>query len=330
MNLDLLAHLRRIDSSTRAEGGFAVEEIDGFANHYVGRDESGLACVLLSSSDEGSRAPIRLSGLEVQYAVPCIVRIRGAAERQQVLTVARCPSRIDEAERYFMYVMATLVELIGPSPSIHQVATGITGLAAIFQRLAGPAKESLAGLAGELVLISVSRHPVQAVLAWRSDVDERYDFAQGTLRIDVKSSLSRRRVHGFSFEQCAVPQGCRGLVVSLFIEASAGGLSLEALLRLIRLRLAGHPHAMLRLDATIADTLGADLPNALGWAFDYALARSSMAQFDLGSIPAVRGTLEVGVSQVHFVSDLSSAQQISGDFIVLESAEAGTFFPIVG
>ena len=152
---------------------------------------------------------------------------------------------------------------------------------------------------------------VSAVAAWRCDPDERYDFSAGNLRLEMKSSMTRRRVHGFSFEQCDVPSGCRGIVGSIFVERSAGGLTLEGLLDIIANRLTKAPNAMFRVQQTLAQTLGAGLPDALSFSFDFALARTELAFFELQAIPAIRGILPSFVSQVRFVSDLSAVKRLS-------------------
>lgn len=292
-------------------GVFSVAAIPGFTRHFVGRDDTGRACVLVGSADSGTRAPVRLGGLDVQYALTCAVRLGGAGENMRVLTVVTSTGATAEAERYFLHVMAALLDIIGDGPTLLDLAEAITQLAGIFQRLIGTARESVAGVVGELVLIAVATNPASAAAAWRIDPDERYDFSTGQLRLEMKSSMTRRRVHSFSFEQCDVPTGCRGVVGSIFVERSAGGLSLEGLLGIIANRLTMTPHAMFRVQQTLAQTLGTGLPDALSFSFDYALARTELAFFEIRAVPAIRGPLPPFVSQVRFASDLGATPRLS-------------------
>ncbi len=127
------------------------------------------------------------------------MRLGGEREELRVLTVVTSTGETAEAERYFLLAIAALLEIVGDDPHLLDLAEAITQLAGIFQRLTVTARESVAGVVGELVLIAVASDVVSAVAAWRCDPEERYDFSAGNLRLEMKSSKTRRRVHGFSF-----------------------------------------------------------------------------------------------------------------------------------
>jgi hypothetical protein len=313
--LDLSAQLVGLPRSI-TEGAFSVKQITGFRRHYVGRDHEGRSCILIGSTDAGVRAPLRLTGLSVQYALTCVVHVASAGEAREVLTVLTCTTPGPEAERYFLHVMGTLIELVGDDPTLHIVSEAVARIASIFQRLSLPSRANLAGLIGELVIIALAADPVSAADSWRVDVDERYDFVCGNLRLEAKSSTIRRRSHGASFEQCDIPADCIGVLASVFIERSAGGTSVRDLLGIIGTRLAAAPGMMLRLEQTLADTLGAGLLEALNFSFDLDLAGASLEFYDLSAVPAVRGVPPVGVSQIRFVTDLSGLVPLSTDQLV--------------
>ena len=84
---------------------------------------------------------------------------------------------------------------------------------------------------------------------------------------------------------------------------------------------------MVRLRTIVADTLGTDLPSALGWRFDLRLARSSLALFDLRGIPAIRGSLPDGVSGVRFTSDIDTCQPLAKSEISQMGAAARAILP---
>jgi hypothetical protein len=295
-------------SATPDPGVFRVALIPR-RQHLVGRDENGRACVLFSTRDSGIRAPLRLGGLSVQYALTCSVKL-GATNEVRVLTVVASTSDEPNDERYFLHIMAALIDLAGEEPTLVELAQAVMQIASIFQKLGNKARESIVGVAGELVIIASANDPATAISAWRIDPDERYDFSAGDLRLEVKSSTNRRRVHGFSLEQCDVPALCDCILASVFIETNSGGISIEALVNQITARLAKDPKSIMRLEDTLSRTLGSDLPSALGFSFDYALATSEIAYYDLSTIPAVRPPLLPEISQVRFTSDVSGEPQI--------------------
>ena len=307
-------------------GAFVVAAIPGFPQHLVGRDDHGRACILVASTDSGIRHPVRLGGLAVQYALRCTVRLNGLAE-ERVLSVATSTNDTSESERYFLHVMATLVEIVGQSPPLAELAEAITQLAEIFQRLSGASRESVIGIIGELLVISCASNPIAAAQAWRADPDERYDFAHGNLRLEVKSSSNRRRVHEFSLEQTDVPAGCKGVVASVFVEKSSGGFTLQDLLQLLGTVLMASPSALLRVQQTLAWTLGSELPSALPFAFDYNLAISQLSLFDLDLVPAIRRPIPGEVSRVRFTSDLEKMSPIDPVALVTECSDYAAFAP---
>jgi hypothetical protein len=68
---------------------------------------------------------------------------------------------------------------------------------------------------------------------------------------------------------------------------------------------ADDPRARLKLQSTVAGSLGSTLLAALSMRFDEVLARSTVLFFDTAAIPAIRSNVPPGVSHIRFRSDLS-------------------------
>src|SRR5262249_22737969 len=149
------------------------------------------------------------------------------------LTSIVCTNEAREVVAYFANVMESLLPFLGRNPSAQKVAETVRELVELFQKLRSPARRSLVGLVGELNVIEAARDVATAVRCWRTDPDERFDFALGGLRLDVKSSSNRQRTHEISFDQANPPIGTRGMIASIWIERMAGGVSLSDLLRMI-------------------------------------------------------------------------------------------------
>src|SRR5205814_1154775 len=119
---------------------------------------------------------------------------------------------------------------------------------------------SLLGLVGELNVLEAAKDIATAVRSWRSDAEEHFDFGNGKLRLDVKASSNRQRVHGVSFEQANPPDGTIGIIASIWIEAMAGGTSVSELLNSIERQMEDKPTEIMRLRTIVANTLGDALP----------------------------------------------------------------------
>ena len=293
----------------------------------MGRDSTGAACILLRAVAESHRAPIRLASLHVQFCLPCRIIDYGGDEITSTLTVISCRSQDPELIKYFALVAEPVVQLLGRAPAAAEIEEAVRRLIELFESLSRSTGRSVTGLFGELMVIHLSRAPQTAIRAWRSALDDRFDFAVDDVRVEVKAASDRMRAHYFSREQCMPPENTVGLVFSIFVERNGGGTSIEDLIGKIETQLGGNAELILRLRATVADTLGAATTAAMEMRFDEQLARGSLSVFDLRDVPGIRGELSPEVSQVHFRSDISRIAPISHSQLERRSARASDLLP---
>lgn len=291
----------------------AVPISDG-SEYFVGKDQHGNACflVLTTHSDETPISPIRLEALEVQFQTHCRIQKPDGSCSLGPMTVLRCVSAEIEVVQYFLLVCDTLVRTVGSRPQSRMISTFVYRLASIFERLRRPGSRLVNGLFGELYVIASSTAPVEVLDCWRIDASARFDFVIGDLRMDVKTSSGRVRAHPFSFDQCNPPSGSTGIVASMFVERVAHGLTLASLIDRIERHLGGSTELAWKLHEVVAETLGASLSAAMGCHFDEQVTRSSLRFYDVSGIPAIRGAVPSGVSNIKFESNLSGSAAIEG------------------
>lgn len=307
---------------------YSVAHIPGYPAYFIGKDNEANACLLIAAPDREAHrhVPIRLEHLEVVFEIPSVIKQAGKVT-EGTFTVVRCRANDTEVIRYFLSVGETLLRILGPSPSRAAIGDAITKLARIFQRMLSPATRSVNGLFGELFFIRQSQNPFQVLAAWRTQDSSRFDFNAGSVRLDVKTAAGRQRIHTFSYDQCNPPSGTTAIVASLFVEQTAGGISLQEIVREIETLVATNAELVLKLHDTVAETLGRSLHEALGVRFDDRLSASSLQFYDLRSIPAVRNEPPPGVSDIHFRSDLSSALQADTTRLLEREPSLADFLP---
>ena len=289
----------------RDDPKYHVRPIPVTTAHFFGRDSRGFPCLLLAASDTSPKAPFLLAGIEVRFSLPCRISLSNCREATETLTTVLCTSQDPIIQGYFAHVCETIVRIVGPQPTLQQVVDAVRRLVDLFQRLTRPTSQSVIGLFGELYVIHTSTSPATAVEAWHSAIDERFDFSIGEIRLEVKATSTRQRAHSFSLEQCLPPPATLGLLISLFVETSGGGMSFLELLERIEQQLAGKLDLILKLQEIVAEGLGVTAAAALSMRFDEKLARSSLQVYELDTIPAVREGVPDEVSQVRFRSDIS-------------------------
>lgn len=329
--MDFEAAFDRIAAPEKQHGTplYSVTSIEGLKSYLVGKDRDALACVLVATTDNTRtvQAPIRLETIEVQFDLHCQIRKGQEPAREDVFTVIRCRSVDRETVRYFLSVCETLISMVGDQPRRSGVASAVNRLVAIFRRAQAVPRRTINGLFGELYVISRSRNPAKALAAWRIDETARFDFTCGDGRLDVKVSGGRVRAHSFSYDQCNPPPGTVGVIASLFAERVASGTSLQNLIARIEHQLAGDVDPILKLREVVVTTLGNSLREGLSTAFDMRLADSSLHFYHASEIPAVRGPLPPGVSDVHFTADLSSLKTTALQDLIQQNADLRELLP---
>jgi hypothetical protein len=309
----LFETLPRLGDTEVEHDRLSASRIKGYERHRLARGRDSAPTLLIAARDhqyQSAAAPIVLEHITVQYDLNCRIRHTDGKEEDAPFTVIMCTNEDHALRTYFLRVGAVLLAAVGTSPSRQTIGTAVEALVELFRSLTVPPRKTVQGLWAELLLIDRSRAPDSVAAAWHCDAVDRFDFAAGEQRIEVKSSAVRARRHHFSLDQLRPVPNLVVRIASLFVERSGGGLTLRALLESVRDRLAPKPDLALRLERTAAATLGTAFRRALDDAFDAQVALDSLKFFDPTDVPAVLGTIPPGVSHVHFQSDLSETTAI--------------------
>ncbi len=322
---EILSSIPKPPSS--GEARYYVRRVPGTSSHFFGWSGEGFPSLLLAAEGTIVRSPLRLAGIEVHFSIPCGIALPSGSESTKTLTAIRCSSEDSVVQGYFANVCESIIRIVGDRPTIQGVSDVVRHLIGLFQKIASPPTRSVRGLFGELYVIHISDSPATSLRAWHSAADDRFDFSLEGVRLEVKSAASRRRVHSFSLEQCMPPPGTLGILVSLFVESSGGGLSLLGLMQRIEYQLAGSDDLIMKLHSVIAETLGSATTSSLPMRFDEELAQSSIEFYELESIPAIRGCVPSEVSNVRFQADISNASAADRVSLISQNRVAFALLP---
>ena len=308
--LNLIKLFQSFDSitTTNDEDRFAASPIPGYESHRLGKDGQGRPLLLISTFNVRSQnqlPPIVLEHLRVQYNLNCRVSRPDGTFEEGIFTLVHCTEADATLQDYFLKVMSTIVIPLGDQPNQSDVAHAMNQLIELFRAMTKVSQKSVQGLWAELFLIAQARQPDILVKAWHTAPEDRYDFATGNQRIEVKSFSGTIRLHHFSLEQLYPPEDVKALVASVSVESSQAGVSIEELREKIQIRLGSNLDALLHIDRVIALTLGDAWQQASDARFDERLAEESLEFYETSVIPSVNPNLPSGVSGVRFRSDLT-------------------------
>ena len=250
-------------------------------------------------------APIILQNLSVLHNVDCRMQDSDGGSSIHRLSVIRCRGDDPLLHEYFLRALTPVLASLPARPAREQVVGAIATLIELFRRATQPPRKTVQGLWAELFVIRAAPDPAFLLRCWHIAPEDRFDFAEDTQRLEVKTASGRVRTHRFSHEQLRPVAGTVVVIASVLMERSAGGQSVNDIVDEIR-QLVADPDLLLRLDAVIADTLGSDWRAAQEDRFDRQLAAESLRFLDARTIPSVPAELPPEVTDVHFCVDLSN------------------------
>jgi hypothetical protein len=287
-----------------ASGNFAGAPIPA-TPHHIAKDSRGRPAVLLAAQPTDVRpASIILENLRIEHGLRC--RISQPPDRQldDRFSVIQCQSEDPILQRCFLDLCSTILGELDANPTQRSIADNIDRMALLFRAMEQPSQRSVQGLWGELLLIVHSRDPLALAQAWHNDACERYDFAAGEQRLEVKTCADRSRVHFFSQEQTNPATDVQCVVVSVFTEVSTGGRTLGSVWDESRALVGESPELRARLDEVSFSALGSSWREARLIAYDEQLALSSLMLYDVRDIPRIEATPD-GVTDIRFRSNLT-------------------------
>jgi len=286
---------------------FAVRPIGQHACQ-IGKSTAGEPALLIDVQPVPARdrpAPIVLERVRVQHDVDCRVHRPDGTEQTERFTLILCTDSDRLMQEYFLRTVSSVVLALDHVPSRADVVQAITTLVELFRSVTQAPRKSIQGLWAELFVIAQASDLSSVVPYWHSSPTDRFDFAAGVQRVEVKSAVGRVRSHHFSLEQTRPPAGTRVLIASLFVESASGGTSVLDLFEEIRVCVAGNSTALLHLERVFHLSLGNAWRQALDERFDRQLAAISLRFFDAQDVPAIEGPVPPEISEVRFRADLT-------------------------
>lgn len=286
------------------DGVYASEILSARPWARLARSRQGYALAL--PGDAGPPSPeLRLEHLRIRFNIQCQIEAHGAV-RSERLTIVECLSSDPRLQDLFLDVVAVVL----PSSEIDvpwEVRTSVTALAELFRTMLVSGPKSVLGLWGELFAMARGLQPGLAAGAWHTTPRDRYDFAAGSLRVEVKTTTGTR-AHHFSLDQLRPPSGTRALVISIVTTVSPAGPSIQELLD--RVAHATADDVRNSLVVTAMSSLGASWPDASRARFDGDLAEATVRWYNSETIPRVADP-PPEVTNVHFVSDLQACDWLA-------------------
>lgn len=312
VDLSYLFSQLNIPEQGDGNNSFFTLEIPNAPGYRIGKDSSGLPCLLIPINEQQDIGDnlIVLENVAFIPRIQCRIYHFDNFLEESLFSLMRCTSSDDVIQSYFLRVLSLIIADINSASSQNSISTSIKKMVELFRTLSLSPRKTVQGLWAEIFLIAKSKSPNLLIDAWHVEKDSIYDFGSGRQYVEVKSTSTRTRRHHFSLNQLTPPKTADVLVISLFVERIGAGTSINDMIAALQQRVDISAASILKVESVVALTLGNSWRQAVEDSFDFELASQSLLAYDVKSIPTIDCQIPSAITGVNFYSDLSQIKPI--------------------
>ncbi len=292
---------------------FSIASLPTIKNHKLGISKNGQPMFFIKCEENTKAKPIdtNLEFISVQFTRKCeLINKKGEIE-EGIYTIILLKSDSDYLKEYFLKIVFVLVKNISEKPLLKDLKIEIEKLISLFTKFSKPALKSIQGLWAELLIIEQSKNPDYLIKSWHNSTSDKYDFNDGSDKIEVKSTSKSRRIHNFSLEQLIPNAKSKLIVSSIFTIETGTGTSIFDLVETIESKVIDK-NLIYRINEMVATTLGKDFEKSFDIFFDYKFAVDSIQHYDSVDVPTINtSSIPTNIMNVRFDCDLTDVRTVN-------------------
>jgi hypothetical protein len=280
--------------------------LPGTGAHYLAKGSADEPVLLLRVQKRRvPRIPLGLRHVYVEFEVECAVIDRETADGFVSATFCRavCDPTAPGLHVFFIHALAGAAESLPPNLTPGEVDRFFEDAVELFRSFTSPAKTSVLGLWGELLVIAASTSRDALVTGWHVTPEQIFDFAFPCAHMEVKTTIRHNRQHEFALAQL------RGslmptFIASIVVEQSDAGENVFDLACAIQDSLTSHNRA--KLWRLLAQSVGSEAEGAGDVRYLRMAALNSLRFYDAATLPSPEISASVAqcISNVHFSLDI--------------------------
>lgn len=283
--------------------------LPGSGTHFLAKGIAGEPVLLLKVQKRRvPRIPLGLLHVQVEFEVECAILDKEAADGLVTATFCRviCDPTAPGLHPLFIHALAGAVERLPNNLTPGEVDGFFDDAIELFRSFSSPAKSSVLGLWGELIVIAASPYRDAFVTAWHVTPEQPLDFSFPSAHLEVKTTTRQNRNHEFSLSQLRGNK-MPAFIASIVAEQSDAGESVFDLACFIQESLtATNQEKLWRL---IAQSVGSEAEGAGDFRYLRIAALNSLRFYDAATIPApeIPESATHCISRVRFSVDIDCA-----------------------
>ena len=288
-----------------------VDDFPNYVVHKIGFEPDKRYITVLIKCENISDLIFKQGGgkyLSISYDNNCTIKLKSTGvEKNKRYTILTLKTKEKDIESYFLELCQIFITRIGMKPKIEDVKIQFEKLESIFIKLSKASTKSILGLWGELFLISISKNSEYLINSWHKEANDKFDFNDGTDKIEVKTTTLNRRKHHFEIKQLRKFTNSITVVVSIITSDTDNGTSIGDLLNQIKPNISIDIYE--KLITKTFEVIGDKINDLEGTRFDYKIAESEIKFYFSEDIPKPE-VVPNEVTEVRFQTDLSNLTPI--------------------
>ena len=294
------------------DGSFKIDSLPLIKNHKIGIShlEQPMFFIKCEDSNKIKSIDCNLEFISVQFNRQCQLKNNKNKIEDGCYTIISLKTDLVALQEYFLEVIFLIIKKLSEEPHLKDLKFEVEKLINLFSKFSKPGLKTIQGLWAELLVIEQSSNPDYLIQAWHSSTNDKFDFNDGSDKIEVKSTSKSRRIHHFSAEQLNPNKNSNLIIASIYTIETGIGKNTFALIELIEKRIK-NKELSFKLNEIIAETLGKDFEKSFEVFYDYQLALDSIKFYDSESVPRIHSnSIPTEVTYVRFDCDLTDISEL--------------------
>lgn len=310
-NINLLYQFRELKAQPHTEDGFNSVSISETSPHRLGITPEGYPIFFIACSSSERVSDISLRLFKVLFSRQCVISDTATGTSiQDTFSIIQLSSLNLDFQKYFLEVVYLLLYRLEDKPTVNVLKTEVSKFLSLFTSVKSISKEVVRGLWAELILIKQSATPSYLIRSWHVVPEDKFDFNDGTDKVEVKSTNGSKREHTFSLEQLNPNNGAKLLIASMFVSQTGVGKTVFDIVDDISSKISDID-ILLKLREETTRIIGSHIEEVSSMFFDENVSIDSLQFFDYTSIPSINAqNVPHEVTGVHFRSDLSDVSPV--------------------
>ncbi|MBU3714349.1 MAG: PD-(D/E)XK motif protein [Ferruginibacter sp.] len=291
---------------------FNVGSIPLIKNHKIGISQTEQPMFFIKCADSVNVKSIdsNLEFISVQFNRKCQLKKNKNKIEEDVYTIISLKTDSVELQEYFLEIVYLIIKKLSDKPLLKDLKIEVETLINLFSKFSNPPVKTIQGLWAELLVIEQSNNPDYLIRAWHSSKSDKFDFNDGTDKLEIKSTSKSRRIHNFSIEQLNPNKNSSLIIASVFAVETGIGKNIFGLIELIEKRIIDKKLSF-RINEIIAQTLGKDFEKSFEVFYDYQLAIDSIKYYYSEIVPKINSiSIPTQITNVRFDCDLTDIADV--------------------